>query len=38
LRPVTAKGTMLPAISEVVKEINVEEGFIKVHLMEGLWE
>jgi len=31
------KRHMLPAISEVVKEINVEEGFIKVHLMEGLW-
>lgn len=32
------KRHMLPAISEVVKEINVEEGFIKVYLMEGLWE
>jgi 16S rRNA processing protein RimM len=29
---------MLPAISEVIKEINIENGFVKVHLLEGLWE
>lgn len=32
------KTHMLPAISEVIKEINLEEGLVKVHLMEGLWE
>ncbi|HOM98505.1 MAG TPA: ribosome maturation factor RimM, partial [Acetomicrobium sp.] len=32
------KKRMLPAISEVIKEINLEEGLVKVHLMEGLWE
>lgn len=36
----TEKGKrhMLPAISEVIKEINIENGFVKVHLLEGLWE
>ena len=26
---------MIPAVKEFVKEINVEEGFVLVHLIEG---
>ena len=27
---------LIPAVSEFLKEVNVEEGFIKVHLIEGM--
>ncbi len=30
-----ARKYMIPAVKEFVKEINVEEGFIRVHLIEG---
>ena len=30
-----AKKYMIPAVKEFVKEINVEEGFVRVHLIEG---
>ena len=29
---------LLPAISEVIKEINLEDKVIKVHLLKGLME
>lgn len=29
---------LIPAVSEFVKEVNVEEGFVKVHLIEGMIE
>lgn len=29
------KKYMIPAVKEFVKEINVEEGFVRVHLIEG---
>ncbi len=30
------KNYMIPAVKEFVKEINVDEGFVRVHLIEGL--
>lgn len=30
-----ARKYMIPAVKEFVKEINVEEGFVRVHLIEG---
>ncbi|MBQ9914830.1 MAG: 16S rRNA processing protein RimM [Clostridia bacterium] len=30
------KPAYLPAISQVVEEINIEEGYMKVHLLDGL--
>ncbi len=30
------KKYMIPAVKEFVKEINVEEGFVRVHLIEGM--
>lgn len=30
------KNVLLPAIGDVILEVNIEEGFIKVRLMEGL--
>lgn len=30
------KEILLPAIEDVIKEINIKEGYIKVHLLEGL--
>ena len=27
---------LIPVIDEVVKEVNVADGYIKVHLIEGL--
>ena len=29
---------LIPAVSEFVKEVNVKEGFVKVHLIEGMVE
>lgn len=29
---------LIPAVSEFVKEVNVKEGFVKVHLIEGMIE
>ena len=29
---------LIPAVSEFVKEVNVESGFVKVHLIEGMVE
>lgn len=29
---------LIPAVSEFIKEVNVKEGFIKVHLIEGMLE
>ncbi len=31
-----AKNYMIPAVKEFVKEICVEEGFVRVHLIEGM--
>ena len=36
VRTEDGKQLLLPAISEVVKEINLEESKIVVHLLEGL--
>lgn len=30
------KRYMIPAVKEFVREINVQEGFVKVHLIEGM--
>ena len=30
------KSYMIPAVKEFVREINVEEGFVRVHLIEGM--
>lgn len=30
------KNYMIPSVKEFVKEINVEEGFVRVHLIEGM--
>ena len=29
---------LIPVVSEFVKEVNVAEGFVKVHLIEGMLE
>ena len=29
---------LIPAVSEFIKEVNVAEGFVKVHLIEGMIE
>ena len=29
---------LIPAVSEFIKEVNVKEGFIRVHLIEGMLE
>ena len=31
-----ASDVLIPAVSEFLKEVNVEEGFIKVHFIEGM--
>ena len=30
------KSYMIPAVKEFVREINVAEGFVRVHLIEGM--
>lgn len=30
------KNLLLPVIDEVVKEVNIEDGYVRVHVMEGL--
>lgn len=32
------KDAMIPVVSEFVKEVSVEEGYVKVHLIEGMIE
>ena len=27
---------MIPAVSEFLEDVNVDEGYIKVHLLEGM--
>lgn len=29
---------MIPAVSEFIREVNLEEGFVRVHLIEGMIE
>ena len=30
------KPVLIPVIDEVVKEVNIEEGYVLVHLLKGL--
>ncbi len=32
------KDAMIPVVSEFVKEVSIEEGYVKVHLIEGMIE
>ena len=33
-----ASDVLIPAVSQFIKEVNIKDGFIKVHLIEGLVE
>lgn len=35
---VEGSDVLIPAVSEFIKEVNVKDGFVKVHLIEGMME
>lgn len=38
VKPEKGADVLIPAVSEFVKEVDIEEGYVKVHLIKGMME